>query len=397
MNEIDYKKIVFVSNFLSPHQKPFCDEMFCLYKGSFCFIATKRVSQERIGLGYTDLDNVKYVVRAYEDDAHDVLAKQLIDNAEVVIIGSASDSLIINRLKSHKLTFKYSERILKKKLTARTFPRYVLGTWLHHKRFSKYPLYMLCASAFEAHDLHRMGCYKNKRFCWGYFPDLRVYDDIDSLINKKKTNLILWVGRLVYWKHPEYCVRLAEMLRQEGYDFKIIMIGTGELKEYIQELIETKGLSQYIQLLGSMSPDAVRDHMELASIYLVTSNRSEGWGAVLNEAMNSACAVVAGSLVGAVPYLVEDGKNGIVFKNEDLKDFIIKVKSLLDDARFSKEIGKNAYFTIATVWNHKVAARNLFDLIVRIENGGDSSCCIGPCSPAPLINDDWYMSEGVYE
>ena len=48
--------------------------------------------------------------------------------------------------------------------------------------------------------------------------------------------------------------------------------------------------------------------MEKSHIHLFTSNHLEGWGAVVNEAMNSGCAVVANREAGAVPYLIEHGK-----------------------------------------------------------------------------------------
>ncbi len=46
-------------------------------------------------------------------------------------------------------------------------------------------------------------------------------------------------------------------------------------------------------MLGAMSPDKVRAYMERADVFLFTSDFNEGWGAVLNESMNSGCAVVA--------------------------------------------------------------------------------------------------------
>ena len=36
----------------------------------------------------------------------------------------------------------------------------------------------------------------------------------------------------------------------------------------------------------------------------------EGWGAVVNEAMNSGCAVVADHMIGAAPWLIRQGENG---------------------------------------------------------------------------------------
>ena len=41
----------------------------------------------------------------------------------------------------------------------------------------------------------------------------------------------------------------------------------------------------------------------------------DGWGAVANEAMNSACALVAGHMIGAVPYLIRQGENGLIYED----------------------------------------------------------------------------------
>ena len=49
--------------------------------------------------------------------------------------------------------------------------------------------------------------------------------------------------------------------------------------------------------------------MEKSEIFLFTSDKGEGWGAVLNESMNSACAVVASHAIGSVPFLLKDGEN----------------------------------------------------------------------------------------
>lgn len=390
MKRMERRKIVFVSNFLSPHQKPFCDEMYRLCEGDFHFIATKPMDNERKRLGYSDLDETAYVIRAYESAAQKSVAQDAIAAADVIIIGSALDAFIIPHLKTGKMIFKYSERLLKKALTPRTFLRFICGTWLHHGRFSKYPVYMLCASAFTAHDFARLGYYKDKLFCWGYFPDLRLYDDVDALLDRKKKNTILWAGRFIDWKHPEYCIQLAQVLKEQGYAFEINMIGTGEMQESIREMIKTKGLDAYVHVLGSMSPQMVRDYMEASAVHIITSNREEGWGAVLNESMNSACAVVAGSLVGAAPYLIDDTENGLLFQNEDVTDLIVKVKRLLDNPEWTEKIGKNAYATIRDTWNYKVAAGNLLSLIQNLEKGEEVHTIVGPCQPAPIIADDWY-------
>ena len=44
------------------------------------------------------------------------------------------------------------------------------------------------------------------------------------------------------------------------------------------------------------------------------SGRKEGWGAVVNEAMSSGCAVVADAEAGSVPYLIENSKDGFIYR-----------------------------------------------------------------------------------
>ena len=52
-------KITFFSNFLNHHQLPFCLEMCKLTENQFTFVATERIPQERIDMGYADM-NVAY-------------------------------------------------------------------------------------------------------------------------------------------------------------------------------------------------------------------------------------------------------------------------------------------------------------------------------------------------
>ena len=62
------------------------------------------------------------------------------------------------------------------------------------------------------------------------------------------------------------------------------------MEQQLRQMIHDKQLDDCVSMLGAMSPEKVRDYMEAADIFLFTSDFNEGWGAVLNEAMNSSCA-----------------------------------------------------------------------------------------------------------
>ena len=125
-------------------------------------------------------------------------------------------------------------------------------------------------------------------------------------------------------------------------------------------------------MLGAMKPEQVRAYMEKSEIFLFSSDRNEGWGAVLNESMNSGCAVVASHAIGSVPFLLDNGKNGYIYKNGDMDDMYQKVKSLMDNPGKRREISKNAYTTIANEWNAENAASKLLVLAQALLNGEKS-------------------------
>ena len=138
------------------------------------------------------------------------------------------------------------------------------------------------------------------------------------------------------------------------------MIGNGVLFEKTKNQIEKNNLQNEIELVGSVPSEKVRDYMEKTQIFICTSNREERWAVVINEAMNSGCAVVAYKYIGAVPFLIGD-RNGLPYSS--FNEFYKKTKLLLDDNEKIKELGTNAYNEISNNWTAKVAAQN-FDKMV---------------------------------
>ena len=111
---MEKQTITMFSNFLNHHQIPFCNEMYKLLDGNFTFVATEPVPEERKNLGYLDdFSKYPYLLKSYVSEEHHKKALQLGLESDVVITGSAPDCYIKERIKANKLTFRYSERVLK--------------------------------------------------------------------------------------------------------------------------------------------------------------------------------------------------------------------------------------------------------------------------------------------
>ena len=286
---------------------------------------------------------------------------------------------------------KYRQPYHTEKPTLRDYPHQLAGAWLHHRRFRRRPLYMLCASAYTAADCGRFGCYPNKTYQWAYFPEVVEQPDIDGLLNKKKHNLLVWCSRMVPVKHPEIPVMLAKRLAEANVNYQLLMIGSGPLLPQTHKLIAENGVAERVQLLGAMPNTDVRRYMEQASCFLFTSDRGEGWGAVLNEAMNSGCTAIASHAIGSVPYLIKAKENGLIYRDGDLDDLYAKTKWALEHPDACKAMGKQAYLTMKNDWNADVAAERLLALAQAILNGDKHPDLFanGVCRRAEKLEDNW--------
>lgn len=106
-------KIVFASNFYNHHQSELAKNLFRLTNGEYYFIETEPIEEERTKMGWGENVTPSYVKQSYTSAENYNECQSLIDSADVVIYGSAPESMIKNRLKAGKLTFKYSERFYK--------------------------------------------------------------------------------------------------------------------------------------------------------------------------------------------------------------------------------------------------------------------------------------------
>lgn len=385
-------KIVFLSNYLNHHQKPFCEEMHRRFGADFTFIATKAMREERKKLGYSQNDLPDYVLLSYESEQKKKEASLLISEADAVIAGGAPDEMLRERIRSGMLLLRYNERPFKRRMSC--LRKAYHGFHFHKNNLFRKNIYLLCAGAYAARDFAGIGLYKNHTYKWGYFPAVKEYD-VTAFLSGKKRNVLMWCGRFIDWKHPDDAIRLAYKLKENGYDFRLNMVGTGIMEDALKQLVKELRLEDTVSFLGSMPTETVRTHMEEAGIYLFTSDHNEGWGAVLNEAMNSGCAVVASHAIGSVPFLIKNNENGMIYESQNTDMLYEKVKLLLEYPETQAELGRAAYETITTEWNAQTAARRLLILIDRLlqEEKYPYICADGPCSKAEQIQDNWFEDD----
>ena len=216
---------------------------------------------------------------------------------------------------------------------------------------------------FVAKDFCKLGFSEDKLFKFGYFPESAESNKKEIDTNNKIE--ICWVGRMIDWKRPSFAVEIVEKLVNDGVDCHLSMCGDGPLMEATKKFAEEKKVESYIDFYGMQKNEKVREIMASSTVLLSTSTRMEGWGAVLNEAIDVGTPIVAGQDVGAALYLVKDGYNGYTFKTDSVEEAVDGIKKIHSQKNTFR---KNALETSA-IWNNTVASERFWEVLEDIKKG----------------------------
>lgn len=391
-------KIIIITNAMTPHQAPLCDALMNCDGCDLTFIETKNVDKEKLPIGWRFLEYRDYVVsyQKYKDN-REHYQKEIL-KADAVIFGSVPFEFIKERIKANKLVFFYAERFYRTWKDKIKWPYHLIKfNYLYHRRCVK----LLCASAFTMTDFKRIGCFIKRGYKWGYFTNVDKRLDIGELLkntSNSEITTLMWCGRFLTWKHPELAIYLAKELKDRGYQFHLDMYGIGEMFEFSQKLVEELCVSDVITFKGTVSNKQIHEAMRQHQIFLFTSDQCEGWGAVANEAMSNGCVVVGSDAIGSTPYLIEDGKNGILFRSAKtttgiigkqviidknaLNSLVDKVTFILDNPNKREELARSSYQTMCNIWSPERAAISFIELTETLLSGEKKRATQGPCSIA---------------
>lgn len=146
-------------------------------------------------------------------------------------------------------------------------------------------------------------------------------------------------------KGHAFILRAIEDLIPRVPSVALVMCGDGtpEEIERVQELRNASRFAQHIFLMGHRMD--VGNLLAQAAVLVIPSQEQESFGYTAVEAMACGCPVVATN-IGGLPEVVEDGVSGFVVPHDDLRAFVDRIVTLLEDDVISarmREAGKARY------------------------------------------------------
>jgi glycosyltransferase involved in cell wall biosynthesis len=140
----------------------------------------------------------------------------------------------------------------------------------------------------------------------------------------------------------EYLIRSFKIVRERhpNAPLKLLIVGSGSLKERLENLVRDLGIEQSVLFIGRVPYDQVSKYYNMLSIYMALSVcESESFGVAVVEAQASGKPVVV-SNVGGLPEVIEDGLTGFIVPPRDIQATAAAIERLVVDRDLKSRMGR---------------------------------------------------------
>lgn len=150
--------------------------------------------------------------------------------------------------------------------------------------------------------------------------------------------IILFVGRLVYYKGADVLLRATERL-----DVDIVLMGSGPLEAPLREWVVAHGMADRVTFLAPQPDAELAAWYQAADVFCLPSvARSEAFGLVQIEAHASGTPVVSTDLPTGVPFANLDGVTGLTVPVGDHEALASALERLVADDELRARLGAQA-------------------------------------------------------
>ncbi|HEX5513020.1 MAG TPA: glycosyltransferase [Gammaproteobacteria bacterium] len=165
------------------------------------------------------------------------------------------------------------------------------------------------------------------------------------------------VGRLVWEKDFASLIRAADLMRKQGLEFRLSIVGDGPLRADLQQQIKALGLEQMVLLTGFQSDiGAWLSRFDL----FVMSSVEEGQPLALLEAMARGLPIIA-TRVGGIPDTLAAEREGVLVAPGDARALADAVLALNADPERCRRLGEQARNRVINEFSVQALARHYLD------------------------------------
>lgn len=165
--------------------------------------------------------------------------------------------------------------------------------------------------------------------------DVDFFASAKPNMNWEKPLNIGFIGRFSEpRKGLEVLLRALPNVARVFPNFKLMIAGPGEGLEAMQSI--NPALRNRLEFLGRINDEEKAAFFKSLSIYIAPNTGGESFGIILAEAMAAGVPIIA-SDIPAFRYLLEEGKQGMLFENENSEELATRIIEMLRSAELRKQ------------------------------------------------------------
>lgn len=185
--------------------------------------------------------------------------------------------------------------------------------------------------------------------------------------------IVVTVGRLVARKGIDMTVRAMKQVVARRPNLHYLIVGDGEMRAEIEQLIDAEGLRPWITMVGKVSDDDLLRYLQMCDLFVMPNRTlpdgdTEGFGLVFREANACGKPVVGGRAGGAVEAVV-DGVSGLLvdgYKPDEIADAI---EAILGDPALAERLSRGG-LALARDHSTEAVAQKFLRTCERLLRGG---------------------------
>lgn len=183
---------------------------------------------------------------------------------------------------------------------------------------------------------------------------------IKNKYNIKNGEIVVgYLARLEELKGHKFLIEAAKIIcenKELKTKFKFLIMGSGAYEENAKKLVEELNLEETVVFTGFISD--VEQMLNVIDIQINASYLSEGTTLSLLEGMSLGIPTVA-TKCGGNPYIIEDGKNGVLVEKADSNSLANGLLKIVQDINKYNEMKENSREIFKQKYTSKIYAGNI--------------------------------------
>ena len=199
-----------------------------------------------------------------------------------------------------------------------------------------------------------------------FFVDLEKIDRLmalagngpDPAAGSDERPVILFVGRMVYYKGLEYLLRAMPYV-----DARLVLVGDGPLRPHLEALADQLRIRGRVTFVGQVTDsDLAAYYRRCSCLVLPSVEPAEAFGLVQLEAMAFGKPVVNTALPTGVPFVSVDGETGITVPPRDVGALVRALRAITGDPSLQQRYGRNARARVEKLFSKERVLRRVSEI-----------------------------------